>query len=290
MGPGIITGFAGNDAGGVTTYTSVGAHYGVAMLWLLVLSTVGVIIHPDWGAVANGLVLPALPTGQAALVAALALVGTTITPYMQFYIQASTVDKGIDAKQYGLARIDVLFGALLTGVNAFFMIVVAGAVLFPAGIRVETAADAAAALGPLAGPSAQLLFAMGLLGASLLAATVMPLSTSYAICEAFGWESGISKNFRDAPVFMGLFTLLLVAGAAVVLLPGIPLIPLILVSQNVNGLLLPIVLVFVIRLASDRAIMGEARNGLFGNVVGIATVIGASALSIALVVVTLLGI
>ena len=215
--------------------------------------------------------------------------GTTITPYMQFYIQASTVDKGIDAKQYGLARIDVLFGALLTGVNAFFMIVVAGAVLFPAGIHVETAADAAAALGPLAGPSSQLLFAMGLLGASLLAATVMPLSTSYAICEAFGWESGISKNFRDAPVFMGLFTLLLVAGAAVVLIPGIPLIPLILVSQNVNGLLLPIVLVFVLRLASDRRVMGGARNGLFGNVVGIATVIGASTLSIALVAVTLLG-
>jgi NRAMP (natural resistance-associated macrophage protein)-like metal ion transporter len=396
MGPGIITGFAGNDAGGVTTYTAVGAHYGFAMLWLLVLSTIGlmviqemcarmgaltgkglsdlirerfgvrwtivamlalliangsnvaaeyagiaaslellgvqriisvplagvliwslvvffsysvverallvlvlayvaypvsaIIVHPDWGAVASGLIVPALPGGQAALVAALALVGTTITPYMQFYIQASTVDKGIDAKQYRFARVDVLFGALLTGVNAFFMIVVAGAVLFPAGIHVESAADAAAALGPLAGPQAQLLFAMGLLGASLLAATIMPLSTSYAICEAFGWESGISKNFRDAPVFMGLFTLVLIAGAAVVLIPGVPLIPLILVSQNVNGLLLPIVLVFVLRLASDRQIMGEARNGLFGSVVGIATVLGASALSIALVAVTVLGI
>ena len=396
MGPGIITGFAGNDAGGVTTYTAVGAHYGFAMLWLLVLSTVGLvviqemcarmgavtgkglsdlirerfgvrwtivamlalliangsniaaeyagiaaslellgvqrivsvplagvliwslvvffsyrfveralfvlvlayvaypisafIVHPDWSAVVKGLVIPALPAEQAALVAALALVGTTITPYMQFYIQASTVDKGINWEQYHLARIDVVLGALLTGINAFFMIVVAGAVLFPAGIHVENASDAAAALGPLAGPQAQLLFAMGLFGASLLAATIMPLSTSYAICEAFGWESGISKNFSDAPVFMGLFTLLLVVGAIVVLIPGLPLIPLILVSQNVNGLLLPIVLVFVIRLASDRTIMGEARNGLFGNVVGIATVIGASALSIALVVVTLLGI
>ncbi len=268
MGPGIITGFAGNDAGGVTTYTAVGAHYGFALLWLLVLSTIGLlviqemcarmgavtgkglsdlirerfgvrwtivamvalliangsnvaaeyagiaaslellgvqrivsvplaavviwslvvffsyrvverallvlvlayvaypisafIVHPNWGEIATGLVLPALPTQQAALVAALALVGTTITPYMQFYIQASTVDKGIGKEQYRFARVDVLFGALLTGVNAFFMIVVAGAVLFPAGIHVETAADAAAALLPLAGPQAQLLFAMGL--------------------------------------------------------------------------------------------------------------------------------
>jgi NRAMP (natural resistance-associated macrophage protein)-like metal ion transporter len=395
MGPGIITGFAGNDAGGVATYTAVGARYGFAMLWLLVLSTVGLvviqemcarmgavtgkglsdlirerfgvrwtivamlallvangsnvaaeyagiaaslellgvhrivsvplaavviwslvvffsyrvverallvlvlayvaypisafIVHPDWGGIGRGLVLPALPTEQAALIAALALVGTTITPYMQFYIQASTVDKGIGKDQYRFARIDVVFGALLTGVNAFFMIVVAGAVLFPAGVHVETAADAAAALGPLAGGQAQLLFATGLLGASLLAATIMPLSTSYAICEAFGWESGISKNFRDAPVFMGLFTLLLAGGAVVVLIPDLPLIPLILISQNVNGLLLPIVLVFVLRLAGDRTIMGDARNGLFGTIVGTFTVLMASALSIGLVVVTLLG-
>ncbi len=395
MGPGIITGFAGNDAGGVTTYTAVGAHYGFALLWLLVLSTIGLlviqemcarmgavtgkglsdlirerfgvrwtivamaalliangsnvaaeyagiaaslellgvqrivsvplaavliwslvvffsyrvverallvlvlayvaypisafIVRPDWAEIGRDLVLPALPTQQAALIAALALVGTTITPYMQFYIQASTVDKGIGKDQYRFARVDVLFGALLTGVNAFFMIVVAGAVLYPAGVRVETAADAAAALGPIAGGQAQLLFAMGLLGASLLAATIMPLSTSYAICEAFGWESGISKNFRDAPVFMGLFTLLLVGGAIVVLIPDLPLIPLILISQNVNGLLLPIVLVFVLRLAGDRTIMGDERNGLLATVVGTFTVLMASTLSIGLVVVTLLG-
>jgi Mn2+/Fe2+ NRAMP family transporter len=395
MGPGIITGFAGNDAGGVATYTAVGARYGFALLWLLLLSTAGLmviqemcarmgavtgkglsdlirerfgvrwtivamlallvangsnvaaeyagiaaslemlgierivsvplaaiviwslvvffsyriveralfvlvlayvaypisafIVHPDWGAVTQGLAIPSLPTEQAALVAALALVGTTITPYMQFYIQASTVDKGIGREQYGLARIDVLSGAILTGVNGFFMIVVAGAVLFPAGIVVNTAADAAQALGPLAGEQAQLLFAVGLFGASLLAATIMPLSTSYAVCEAFGWESGISKDFREAPVFMGLFTLLLIGGALVVLIPGIPLIPLILVSQNVNGLLLPIVLVFVLRLANDKAIMGEYRNGPVAKIIGVGTALMASALSIALVAVTILG-
>src|SRR5881296_251613 len=395
MGPGIITGFAGNDSGGVATYTAVGAHYGFQLLWLLLLSTAGLlvvqemcarmgavtgkglsdlirerfgvrwtivamlallvangsnivaeyagiaaslelfhvqrivsvpiaavliwvlvvffsyriveralfvlvlayiaypisalIVGPPWGEVVRDMVIPSLPLEQAALVAAVALVGTTITPYMQFYIQASVVDKGINAEQYRYERVDVLLGAILTGVNGFFMVVVAGAVLFPAGIHVETAADAARALGPLAGEQARLLFGAGLFGASLLAATVMPLSTSYAICEAFGWESGISKDFREAPVFMGLFTLLIAIGALIVLTPGIPLIPLILLSQNVNGLLLPIVLVFILRLAGDRRLMGDQANGRVSQLVGVGAALMASALSISLVVVTVLG-
>jgi Mn2+/Fe2+ NRAMP family transporter len=396
MGPGLITGFAGNDAGGVTTYTAVGARYGYAMLWLLLLSTAGLVViqemcarmgavtgkglsdlirekygvrwtivamlallvangtnvaaeyagiaaslaligvpstlsvpiagvaiwvlvvffsykvveralfvvilafvaypitaviaNPDWGAVARGLVIPSLPVEQAALIAALALVGTTITPYMQFYIQASIVDKGIDPEQYGYARLDVLLGSVLTGVNALFMIVVAGHVLFPAGIVVNSAADAAKALSPLAGEQAGILFGAGLLGASLLAATVMPLSTSYAICEAFGWESGISKNFREAPVFMGLFTLLLIAGGIVVVLfPQQLLIQLILASQAVNGLLLPIVLAFILRLASDRSIMGGSANGRTTSAIGWGVVTIASSLSVGYVIVTLLG-
>jgi len=396
MGPGLITGFAGNDAGGVTTYTSVGARYGYAMLWLLVLSTVGliviqemcarmgavtgkglsdlirerfgvrwtivamlalliangtnvaaeyagiaaslgllgvpstisvplagiaiwvlvvfftyriveralfvvilafvaypitaIIVHPDWGAVGRGLVIPTLPVEQAALIAALALVGTTITPYMQFYIQASVVDKGIDAEQYGYARLDVLLGSVLTGVNALFMIVVAGHVLFPAHVVVGTAADAAEALRPLAGAQTGLLFSVGLLGASLLAATVMPLSTSYAICEAFGWESGISKNFGEAPVFMGLFTLLLVAGGIVVVLfPQQLLIQLILASQAINGLLLPVVLVFILRLASDRSLMGGSATGRGTTAIGWGVAVLASLLSVGYVLVTVLG-
>lgn len=395
MGPGIITGFAGNDAGGVTTYTAVGAHYGYALLWLLLLSTAGLvviqemcarmgavtgkglsdlirerfgvrwtivamvallmangsnvvaefagvaaslellgverivsvpaaaiaiwalvvffsyrvveralfvlllafvaypvsafIVRPDWDAVLRGLAVPTLSLGQAALIAALALVGTTITPYMQFYIQASIVDKGIDRDLYRFARVDVYLGALLTGLNGFFIVVVAGAVLFPAHVLVNSAADAAQALGPLAGDQAKLLFGVGLFGASLLAATIMPLSTSYAICEASGWESGISKDFREAPVFMGLFTLLLVIGALVVLSPSVPLIPLILVSQNVNGLLLPIVLVFILRLAGDRGLMGDQANGRVSQIVGVGTAVMASALSVGLVAVTVLG-
>jgi NRAMP (natural resistance-associated macrophage protein)-like metal ion transporter len=396
MGPGLITGFAGNDAGGVTTYTSVGARYGYAMLWLLLLSTAGLvviqemcarmgavtgkglsdlirerfgvrwtivamlallvangtnvaaeyagiaaslallgvpstlsvpiagvaiwilvvffsyriveralfvvilafiaypitafIVQPDWVEVAKGLVVPTLPVAQAALIAALALVGTTITPYMQFYIQASVVDKGIDPEQYSYARVDVMLGAVLTGVNALFMIVVAGHVLFPAGIVVDSAADAAKSLVPLAGEQAGLLFGVGLLGASLLAATVMPLSTSYAICEAFGWESGISKNFREAPVFMGLFTFLLLAGGIVVILfPQQLLIELILASQAVNGLLLPIVLAFILRLASDRSIMGGSANGRITTAIGWGVAALASLLSVGYVAVTLLG-
>jgi len=395
MGPGIITGFAGNDAGGVTTYTAVGAHYGFAMLWLLLLSTAGLlviqemcarmgavtgkglsdlirerfgvrwtivamvalliangsnvvaefagvaaslellgverivsvpaaalviwalvvffsyrvvertlfvlvlafvaypisalIVKPDWAAVAKGFAIPTLPTEQAALIAALALVGTTITPYMMFYIQASIVDKGIGRDLYRFARVDVALGAILTGLNGFFIVVVAGVVLFPHHVIVNSAADAAQALGPLAGDQAKLLFGIGLFGASLLAATVMPLSTSYAICEAFGWEAGISKDFREAPVFMGLFTLLLVIGALVVLSPSVPLFPLILVSQNVNGLLLPIVLVFILKLAGDRGLMGDQANSRVSQVIGVGTALGASALSIALVAITILG-
>ena len=395
MGPGIITGFAGNDAGGVTTYTAVGAHYGFQMMWLLLLSTAGLlviqemcarmgavtgkglsdlirerfgvrwtivamlallvangsnivaeyagiaaslelfhvervvsvpiaavliwvlvvffsyriveralfvlvlayiaypisafIVGPPWGEVVRDTVIPTLPLEQAALIAALALVGTTITPYMQFYIQASVVDKGIDKDQYRFERVDVLLGAILTGLNGFFIVVVAGAVLNPAGVHVDSAADAARALLPLAGQQAQLLFGVGLFGASLLAATIMPLSTSYAICEAFGWESGISKNFREAPVFMGLFTLLVVVGALIVLSPSVPLIPVILVSQNVNGLLLPIVLVFILMLAGDRRIMGDHANSRFSQWIGIGTAVGASVLSIALVAITILG-
>jgi Mn2+/Fe2+ NRAMP family transporter len=235
--------------------------------------------------------IPHLPVEQAALIAALALVGTTITPYMQFYIQASIVDKGIDAEQYSYARLDVLLGSVLTGVNGLFMVVVAGHVLFPAGISVDTAAEAAQALRPLAGAQAGLLFGMGLLGASLLAATVMPLSTSYAICEAFGWESGISKNFREAPVFMGLFTLLLVAGGVVVVLfPQQLLIQLILASQAVNGLLLPIVLAFILKLANDRSIMGGSANGRVTTAIGWGVAAMASTLSVGYVIVTLLGI
>jgi len=395
MGPGIITGFAGNDAGGVATYTSAGARFGFALLWLLLIASVSLaivqdmcarmgvvtgkglsdlirerfgvrwtivgmlalflanasnvvaeyagiaaslglvgvppfvsvpvagivvwalivfasyrvveralfalilaflayplsiaILRPDWSEVGKGFV-PGVPAEPGALVMALALVGTTVTPYMLFYLQASVVDKGIDRESFGSARLDVLMGATLSGVFAFFILVVAGAVLFPAGVQADTAEEAARALQPLAGNSAGLLFGVGLLGASLLGLTVMPLSTSYAICEAFGWESGISKDFRDAPVFMGLVTLLLVAGGALVLFfPRELLIPLIVVSQAVNGLLLPVILVFIARLASDRSVMGQDANGRVRAVLAWGVAGLAGSLSIAFLAATALG-
>ncbi|CAN5207420.1 Nramp family divalent metal transporter [soil metagenome] len=396
MGPGIITGFAGNDAGGVATYTTVGAHHGYSLLWLLLLASVSLlvvqemcarmgtvtgkglsdlirerfgvrwtivamlalfvanasnvvaeyagiaaslgligvpaivsvpaagvlvwalivfasyhivertlfalilvfvaypisvaILRPDWGEVGRGFV-PGLPAEPAALAAALALVGTTVTPYLLFYLQASVVDKGIDRRSFASARLDVIMGATLAGLFAFFIVLVSGTVLFPASVPVDTAEEAARALRPLAGNAAGLLFGMGLLGASLLGAIVMPLSTSYAICEAFGWESGISKNFGEAPVFMGLVTALLVAGGVVVLLfPEELLLRLILASQAVNGMLLPIVLVFIVRLAADRSVMGADANGPLRAALGWGVAGLTGILSIAFIVARALGV
>ena len=389
VGPGVITGFAGNEAGGVTTYSSVGALFGFSLLWLLLVASIGLgviqemcsrmglvtgqglsdlirerfgvrwtvlamivliiangtnvvaefagiaasvellgvprivsvpiaalavwslvvffsyrfvervlfvlvlaflaypisvfILRPDWPVVMSGFI-PSIPTSPSALVFALALVGTTITPYLLFYMQASVVDKGVDRQSTAYAKVDVFLGAALAGLFAFFIIVVTGTVLHPAGIQVTSAEAAAQALVPLAGARAGLLFAVGLCGASLLGAVVMPLSTSYAICEAFGWESGISKNFREAPVFMSLFTLLLVLGAVVVLIPGISLIPLIISAQIANGVLLPIVLVFILRLAADRRLMGDAANGRLATVLGWGIAGIAGSLSIAYLV------
>lgn len=244
------------------------------------------ILKPDWPVVMSGFI-PRVPTSPSALVFALALVGTTITPYLLFYMQASVVDKGVDRQSTTYARVDVFLGAALAGLFAFFIIIVTGTVLYPAGIQVSSAEAAAQALVPLAGASAGLLFAIGLCGASLLGAVVMPLSTSYAICEAFGWESGISKNFREAPVFMSLFTLLLVLGAVVVLIPGISLIPLIISAQIANGILLPIVLIFIVRLATDRRLMGEAVNGRVTTILGWGVAAMAGSLSLAYLLVSL---
>jgi Mn2+/Fe2+ NRAMP family transporter len=245
------------------------------------------ILKPDWPVVMAGFI-PSLPSSPSALVYALALVGTTITPYLLFYMQASVVDKGVDRQSAVYARVDVFLGAALAGLFAFFIIVVTGTVLYPAGIQITSADAAAQALVPLAGARAGLLFAMGLCGASLLGAVVMPLSTSYAICEAFGWESGISKNFREAPVFMSLFTLLLVVGALVVLIPGLSLVPLIIAAQIANGVLLPVVLVFVLRIATDRRVMGTAANGPVTTTIGWAVAIGAGTLSVAYLLTSLL--
>ena len=189
------------------------------------------------------------------------MVGTTITPWGQFFVQAYVVDKGITAAEYRFTRIDVLFGAFLTDFIAAFIIVATAATLFVNGIRIDDAADAALALQPLAGPLARILFAFGLLNASFLAACIVPLATAYAVAEAFGWEAGVNTSFRDAPLFNGIYTFTVVVGAAVVLLPELPLVTVMLVAQTVNGMLLPVVLIAAAQLASNREIMGDQANG-----------------------------
>jgi NRAMP (natural resistance-associated macrophage protein)-like metal ion transporter len=373
MGPGLIAGIAGNDAGGITTYSVLGAETGLRLLWLFPITIVilaivqemaarlgvvtgqglsdlirdrfgvrwtafamlvllvanvantvaefsgasaateifgvsryltvpivavaiwalvlfapnyrtvekvflatafvfvGYIIsallaHPDWGAVGKALVTPNLDVSPSVVLLMVALVGTTVTPYMQFYLQSAVAEKGIDEEELRLEQADAIGGAIWTNVVAVFIVVATASTLFVAGVHVSSATDAARALEPVAGTLAKALFGFGLFGASVLAATIMPLSTAFVICEAFGWESGVDKRFADARAFFSIYTFVLIAGALIVLIPGLDLLPVIVASQNLQGLLLPVVLIFMVLLANDRRLMGEHRNGRIGNV------------------------
>ena len=365
LGPGLIAAAAGNDAGGVTTYSVVGARYGYSLLWALVpiavslcvvqemsarlgavtgkgladlireefgvrwtafamlillianagttvaefagiaaalglfgigkwvavplaaalvwlvvvrfsyriaervfltLSAVFVVYPiaaflagPDWGAVARAAVVPRLQGDAAYITALITLIGTTITPYMQLFLQSAVVDKGITTEDYARERADVIVGSILSIVVSAAIVVVCAATLGARGVAVETAAVAAVALEPVAGSAARLLFAAGLFGASMLGASILPLSTAYAVSEAFGFERGVSRDLREAPVFFGLYTGLILLGAAVVLLPVDPLAA-ILLPQFINGVLLPIELIFILLLINDRAVMGRYTN------------------------------
>jgi NRAMP (natural resistance-associated macrophage protein)-like metal ion transporter len=382
LGPGLIAGIAGNDAGGITTYSVLGARTGYTLLWLfpvtvvvlcvvqemaarlgtitgqglsdlirdwfgvrwtafamlvlllanlantvaefagasaaleifgisrlvtvpllamalwalvvfasyrrlerifLTLSLVFVtylaaawLAHPDSAAVATGLTHPSLDVPGVpfveVLLLAVALVGTTVTPYMQFYLQSAVAEKGIGPEQLGYERADSLFGSIWTNVIAIFIVLATAATLFGVGITLTDAAQAAEALRPLAGDLSTLLFGAGLFGASVLAATIMPISTAFVICEAFGWESGVGKPLRDAPAFFALFSFVLFAGAAVTLLPGLDLIGLIVSSQYLQGLLLPIVLIFMLLLVNNRRLLGQHANGRALNVLAIVSV------------------
>jgi Mn2+/Fe2+ NRAMP family transporter len=204
----------------------------------------------------------------------ISLVGTTITPWMQFYLQASIVEKGITARQYKASRWDVIIGCLFTDVVAWFIIVACAATLYAKGnTDIKDAADAAQALRPLAGDWAYMLFAAGLFNASLFAASILPISTAYAVCEGLGFESGLDKQFHEAPVFYWLYTLLIVLGAAVLLIPRMPLIHVMAVSQAVNGIVLPFVLIFMLLLTNDRELMGEHINSRAYNIVAWITVV-----------------
>lgn len=373
LGPGLIAGLAGNDAGGIFTYSVLGAQTGLSLLWILPITTILLIVvlemaarmgaisgqglgdlirddfgirwtlfamvvlliangsniaaefagaaaaleifdvprwitvpvvaagiwalvvfgsyrlvervflsvavvflayvvsafvaGPDWGVVGRALASPSISFEPNILLLMVATVGTTVTPYMFFYLQSSVADKGLGPEELTYERADAILGAVWTNVIAMFIVIVTAATLFGTGIVVTSAEQAARALAPIAGDFAQALFAFGLFGASVLAATVMPLTTSYTVCESFGWESGVSRRFREAPVFMGLYTALIVIGALVVLIPGMPLPGLIILSQNLNGILLPIILVFMLRLVNNPRIMGRHVNPAWLNIV-----------------------
>ena len=224
------------------------------------------VAGPDWGEVGRAMISPSLSFEPSILLLMIATLGTTVTPYMFFYLQSSVADKGLGPEELQLGRADAVLGAVWTNTLAVFIVVVTAATLYGSGVTIETAEDAAHALVPVAGEFAEVLFAIGLFGASVLAATVVPLTTSYTVCESFGWESGISRKFSEAPVFMGLYTALIVIGAAVVLIPGLPLIGLILVSQYLNGILLPVILFFMLRLVNNPRIMGRYTNPTWLNV------------------------
>jgi len=394
LGPGLIAANAGNDAGGVATYSSVGAKYGYQLLWTIVLITISLAIvqmlaarmgvvtgkglaelvreeygirwsviattavlianlgicisdfvavgaalglagvpvqvsvplaaiaiwtiivrgsyrsaekifiwmtipffaypiaailaHPDWDSVAHGLVTPQLHTEPAFLLLLIATAGTTITPYMQLYLQSAVVERGVREEELGHEQREAVAGSIFANLIAAAIIIATGATLYTHGIHnIGTAAEAARALSPFAGRYAEVLFGVGLLGASLLACAILPIATSYVISESLGYEKGIGRARGEAPVFVGIITAMIVLSTIVAIIPGVPVITLLVGVQVVNGLLLPINLFFIWRLSRSQSVMGEMRSGpTLGAASGI-TVAVASALSIVLVVTTL---
>ncbi len=263
------------------SYRSVEKVFLFACLFYVTYIISGFLAKPDWGTIGASLVRPSLDFSPAALGMVIGLVGTTIAPWMQFYLQASIVEKNIPVRDYKHSRLDVIIGSFIVTVVAGFIVLTCAATIFKAGIRVETAADAALALKPLAGRYCAALFAFGLLNASLFAASILPLSTAFIICEGMGWENGVNKRFSEAPQFYGLYTLLVFAGAGIILLPRIPLFRVMLVSQVINGLVLPVVLVFMLLLINDTKLMGAHKNGKAFNAVAWVTVAALVVLSAA---------
>jgi Mn2+/Fe2+ NRAMP family transporter len=397
LGPGLIAANAGNDAGGIATYSQVGAKYGYDLLWMMVVITlslaivqsmaarmgtvtgkglaelirerygirwsafstlavltanVGICIsdfvgvgaalglagipvqisvpiaaagiwliivrgsyrsaervfiwltipffaypiaailaHPHWGKVGSAIVLPHIQTNSAYLLLFVATAGTTITPYMQLYLQSATVERGARVEDLKNDQREAVAGAIFADLVAAFVIIATGATLFAHGIHsVGSASDAAKALAPFAGQYAEVLFGIGLLGASLLACAILPIATSYVVSESLGFEKGLGHSPREAPVFVGLITAMIAVATIVAVIPGIPVINLLIGVQVVNGILLPINLCFIWRLSRNRELMGEHRNRGILDILTAATVLFTSALSLTLVAVTIAGV
>ena len=269
------------------TYGQVEKIFLTASAFYVCYIIAGLLAGPDWVAAARATFTRPETTGirnYGYVYMLIGLVGTTISPWMQFYLQASVVEKGVTVRQYRASRWDVILGSIFAAIVAWFIIVACAATLHTNGTGITSAADAALALRPLAGEYAYLLFAAGLLNASLFAATVLPITTAYTVCEGLGFESGLDKKFHEAPAFYWLYTLLIVTGAGVLLIPNFPMTHMMVLSQVVNGIVLPFVLIFMLILTNDRELMGEHVNSRRYNVVAWATVAVMIGLTLAMIV------
>jgi NRAMP (natural resistance-associated macrophage protein)-like metal ion transporter len=268
-------------------YKSVEKIFLIASVFYIAYIIAGVLSRPDWHlALIETVKLPPrnVWSDKSYLYMTVGVIGTTITPWMQFYLQSSIVEKGVSVRQYKASRLDVIIGSIFTDLVAWFIVVACAATLYAHGMRnIGDPSDAAQAMKPLAGDYAFILFAAGLFNASLFAASILPLSTAYTVCEGLGVESGLDKGFREAKFFYWLYSLLLFAGAAVVLIPNFPLVKFSILSQVLNGILLPLVLVFMLKLINKQELMGKYINTRLFNVIAWATAIIVTALSLILV-------
>lgn len=242
---------------------------------------------PQWGEIGASIIHPKLEMNTQSFAMVIALVGTTIAPWMQFYMQSSVIEKGLKMKHYKFTLIDIAVGCVATIVVAFFIMVACGSTLYPNGIKINEATDAALSLKPLAGALASQVFAFGLFVASVFSATILPLATSFYVCEAFGFEAGIDKKWNEAKEFYVLYTFILVISAVIILIPNAPLIQISIWSQVLNGILLPVVLVSMILLINSKKIMGTYVNNVVQNIIGWGAVIILTGLSLTLLVLPL---
>ncbi len=246
----------------------------------------GIMAKPEWGLVVKSTLIPTFQFSSAYIMMLIGLIGTTIAPWMQFYLQSSLVEKGIRKENYIYSKLDVIIGCIITDVVALFIIVATAATIFKVGGSITDAADAAVGLQPLAGKWAGYLFAFGLLNAGIFAASILPLSTAYSVCEGLGWESGLNKKFSDAKGFYILYTSMIIIGAVVIMIPHLNLIYIMYISQVLNGILIPIIIIFMLKLLNDKKIMGEYVNSRVYNIIAWLGAILTIALTAVLVVVS----
>ncbi|SFD15280.1 Nramp family divalent metal transporter [Clostridium uliginosum] len=255
------------------TYKTTEKLFLVFSLFLLSYIASAFLAKPDWHEIGSALIHPTIETNFDYIGTVIGIVGTTIAPWMQFYMQSAVIEKGLKVEDFKYEFWDVVVGSVITVVVAFFIIVACGATLYKSGIQIEEAKDAAVALKPLAGAFSSQIFAFGLFIASIFSATILPLATAFYICEAFGFEAGINKTLKEAPEFFTLFTIIIIVGIAIILIPGAPLIQITLGSQVINGMLLPVVLICMMLIVNNKEIMGEYVNDKIKNSVGWVTIV-----------------